>query len=91
MVTKGKKKGEYRFVYKPAGKAAKVSVAGSFNQWKPQSMKHQKTGDFALSVPLSAGYYEYKFIADGHWVEDAENGAYVFNPYGTINSVLKVE
>ena len=33
MVTKGKKKGEYRFVYKPSGEVKKVSVAGNFNQW----------------------------------------------------------
>ena len=91
MVTKSKKKGEFKFVYKPAGKAAKVSVAGSFNQWKPKAMRKQKTGEFTVSVPLAEGYYEYKFIADGHWVDDAENGAYAFNPYGTLNSVLQVE
>ena len=91
MVTKGKQKGEYKFVYKPAGKVSKVSVAGSFNQWKPQTMRKQKTGAYALTVPLAEGYYEYKFLADGRWVDDAENGAYAFNPYGTLNSVLKVE
>ncbi len=91
MVTKGKKKGEYRFVYKPAEKVSKVSIAGSFNQWKPQAMRKQKGGEFAVSMPLSAGYYEYKFIADGTWVNDADNGAYTFNPYGTVNSVFRAE
>jgi 1,4-alpha-glucan branching enzyme len=91
MVTKGKKKGEYRFSYKPAGKVKNVDLAGSFNQWKPQPMTKQKTGEFVLTLPLAAGYYEYKFIADGNWVEDSQNGAYAFNPYGTVNSVLKAE
>ena len=92
MVTKGKKNGEYRFSYKPASnKVTKVSVAGSFNNWIPRAMTRQKTGEFAVSVPLAAGYYEYKFLADGQWVEDVENEAYAFNPYGTVNSVLKAE
>lgn len=91
MVTKGKKNGEYRFVYKPSGKVKKVSLVGSFNQWKPKTMTKQKTGEYALNLPLTAGYYEYKFIADGQWIEDSENGAYAFNPYGTVNSVLKAE
>ena len=91
MVTKGKKKGEYQFVYKPANEVKKVSLVGSFNQWHPQTMRKQKSGEFTVSVPLGAGYYEYKFLADGNWVDDTQNGAYVFNPYGTMNSVLKVE
>ena len=91
MVTKGKKNGVYRFKIKPPGKPKKVLLAGTFNQWKPQTMTRQKTGEYALSVPLTAGYYEYKFLVDGYWLEDAQNGAYTFNPYGTMNSVLKVE
>jgi 1,4-alpha-glucan branching enzyme len=91
MVTKGKKRGEYRFTYKPDGSVKKVALAGSFNQWKPQSMIRQKSGEFALTLPLTAGYYEYKFIADGNWVQDSQNGAYAFNPYGTVNSVLKAD
>lgn len=91
MVKTGKKKGEYRFTYTPSGKTQKVALAGSFNNWKPQPMMKQKTGEFSITVPLAAGYYEYKFIVDGTWVEDKDNGAYTFNPYGTLNSVLKVE
>jgi 1,4-alpha-glucan branching enzyme len=91
MVKTGRKKGEYRFVYNPSGKVQKVALAGSFNNWKPQPMTKQKTGEFSITIPLAAGYYEYKFIVDGTWVEDKDNGSYSFNPYGTLNSVLKAE
>jgi len=91
MVKSGKKKGEFCFVYKPSGKVQKVALAGSFNQWKPQTMTKQKNGEYTLTIPLAAGYYEYKFLVDGNWMEDKDNGAYTFNPYGTLNSVLKVD
>jgi 1,4-alpha-glucan branching enzyme len=77
--------------------AKKVSLAGSFNDWRPAPMRPGKGGDWALVIQLAPGRHEFKFVVDGQWCcdvgpdgpsENAEGG--VFNAFGTMNRVLKV-
>ena len=89
MFTKGKKDGTTRFLLRPSGHAQEVLVAGSFSQWQPLAMKRQRDGRFALTVPVPAGTYEYRFIVDGTWTTDPDNASYVLNPYGGANSVAQ--
>ena len=90
MVTNGKRKGTVQFVLRPAGGAKEVCLAGDFNDWEPQAMKRQKDGRFMLDVKLPAGSYEYRFIADGHWLTDPDHSHWTPNPFGSFNSVAQV-
>lgn len=85
-----------------APEASQVSVAGTFNNWVPESTHMSKSADgtWRVKLTLPPGFYEYKFVMDGRWV--CEPGAdeddpklfgspdYVRNPYGTMNRKLKV-
>jgi 1,4-alpha-glucan branching enzyme len=72
--------------------AASVSVAGCFNQWKPEakSLHPTSTGLWFKETALRPGTYEYCFVVDGQWIADPQARDYVPNPYGGRNSVLKV-
>ncbi|OGC77103.1 MAG: hypothetical protein A2Z27_01665 [candidate division Zixibacteria bacterium RBG_16_50_21] len=67
-----------------------VAIAGSFNDWRPRAMKRTQEGLWKVTLRLPPGTYEYKFIADGKWLEDPKNPKRVANPYFTQNSVQTV-
>lgn len=69
-------------------KAEKVMLAGSFNNWDPSAMSMTKTDSgWIAGVTLKPGKYWYKFIVDGKWMTDPDNG-YTENDYaGNTNSV----
>jgi 1,4-alpha-glucan branching enzyme len=67
-----------------------VSVAGSFNDWTPQALKRNTKGVWGISVPLSPGTYEYKFVVDGDWLEDPLSADRAPSPFGGFNSVCTV-
>jgi len=90
MISKGKKKGAIRFAIQANG-AKKVEVAGSFSGWKPVAMRKNAIGEFVKNEPLGPGTHEYKFLVDGQWVTDPDHGEYAMNPYGTMNSVVRLE
>jgi len=80
-----------KFVYQ--GKAKKVSIAGTFNNWNKAAnyLKEEKPGLWSIVLPLSPGSYEYKFIVDGNWITDPANPQKVTDPDGNENSVVKVK
>jgi len=69
-----------------------VCVAGTFNDWEPQSLALQldSEGGWNIDLCLPPGDYEYRFIVDGEWVDDPLAGRVVPNPYGSVNGVLHV-
>jgi 1,4-alpha-glucan branching enzyme len=73
--------------------AKSVQIAGDFNNWQPEKNPMRKTEDNAwhARIPLVKGVYHYRFVVDGHWQQDPYNEATEPNPYGGMNSVLKVE
>jgi len=77
-----------------AEEAKKVSVVGSFNNWnaKKAPLKKLKNGTFKGTVDLEKdSAYEFKYIIDGVYVNDAAADAYAWNDYaGTENSVVNV-
>ena len=75
-----------------APEAREVHVAGNFNDWRPEAtpMKNTGEGNWAVRLMLRAGQYEYRFIVDGQWREDAQASQRVPNPHGGFNSVLMV-
>ena len=89
-IQKGKK-GEVTFVFE--GSPAKaVYVAGDFNKWDPKAnrMVKSKDGSYRAKLSLDPGEHQYKFIADGTWLEDDKAEKVVLNQFGTPNSVVEV-
>ena len=72
----------------------KVALAGSFNDWDPDSAPMADTkgvGNYGCSVTLPPGNSEYKFVVDGEWILDDDNPEFASNDFGTLNSVVKVK
>lgn len=73
---------------------SKVSLAGSFNGWDPAAkpmVDKDGTGEFACTLTLPKGRYEYKFVINGTWCADPECKDWVGNDMNTINSVIVVD
>lgn len=76
-----------------APKAARVSVAGDFNNWSPESTPMIPNGDgscFRAMLPLAPGRYRYRYVIDGQWTRDPHNEAIEANPFGDVDSVVEV-
>lgn len=80
------------FVYAAADEAQTVCVAGSFNAWTPavHPLTRVSGTRFEARLCLPPGEYRYKFVVDGHWVEDPTAKAQVPNPFGTLDSLVQV-
>jgi hypothetical protein len=65
------------FTFTPGGKPKSVSLAGTFNQWKPDvnpMSGPDSSGQWRLEMTLPAGVHEYKFVVDGDkWLADPTN------------------
>jgi 1,4-alpha-glucan branching enzyme len=72
--------------------AEAVSIAGSFNDWRPEASQMVAVGDgrWLKELVLPPGTYEYLFVADGEWVADPLAKRAVPNPFGGVNSVFEV-
>ncbi len=75
-------------------KAAKVTIAGDFNDWSATSdplFDRDRTGVWTLVIPLSPGSYQYKFVIDGDkWISDPGNPKTAKDGFGGLNSVIEV-
>jgi len=80
------------FVFKGVPDAKQVFLVGDFNQWQPGSrrMSKYRDGTFRAKVALKPGKYQYKFVADGIWVNDPDAQEQVVNPFGTLNSLVRI-
>ena len=70
--------------------ASAVAIAGSFNGWRPEPAQLVGNGKWAKELMLRPGTYEYLFVADGSWLADPLAGEAVPNPFGGVNSLLRV-
>jgi len=77
----------------PAPEAMEVLLAGVFNSWDAKAllMKKNKEGVWKTTINLAPGCYEYKFLADGLWVENISGVETAPNPFGTRNFVIRVK
>jgi 1,4-alpha-glucan branching enzyme len=73
-------------------KANIVQIAGDFNDWQPKKTPMTKAGDgtWQVRVPLAKGIHRYRLVVDGKWQHDPHNDSTEANPYGELNSVIKV-
>jgi 1,4-alpha-glucan branching enzyme len=72
--------------------AAKVAIAGTFNNWRAEGlpMEQVSAGHWRKELSLTPGRYEYRLIVDGAWVPNPEADETMPNPFGGLNSVLRV-
>jgi 1,4-alpha-glucan branching enzyme len=72
--------------------ATSVSIAGSFNDWNPSETPMLNAGDgaWAVELVLPPGRYEYRFIADGEWIDDPGAAESVGTAFGSRNGVIAV-
>lgn len=71
--------------------AKQVSVAGSFNDWKPEvALLPKDNGRWVGDLTIKPGRYEYLFVVDGQWIPDPNAKESVQNPFGGRNSILGV-
>jgi hypothetical protein len=78
------------FIFKLKGytSANNVILTGDFNGWNERELVMDKTsGGWELPYALSAGNYQYKFIADGKWIIDPSD-PYTVGQTDHINSWL---
>ena len=73
-------------------KANVIQIAGDFNDWQPGKTPMTKAGDgtWQARVPLVKGTYRYRLVVDGKWQHDPHNDSTEPNPYGELNSVIRV-
>jgi 1,4-alpha-glucan branching enzyme len=92
MATVQRRSGDVTFILNRIPMATRVYLAGDFNNWSPsaQQMTRMQDGTFQARVRLSRGEHQYKFVADGVWMDDPEAAARAPNPFGTTNSVVRV-
>lgn len=82
----------HTFHLKGYGKARRVILSGTFNDWAEDYYTMEHVGDeWTISLRLKPGKYLYKFIADGDWLLDPGNKLREPNQFGTGNSVLWIE
>ena len=92
MVIQEPKRGEVTFVCNAPATAKAVCLAGNFNAWNPTAARMIRTrdGSFRAKFKLDPGEYPYKFVVDGQWVNDPDAENQVANPYGTLDSVIRI-
>ena len=69
-----------------------VYIAGSFNEWQPQAtpMVSLGNGKWVKELTLPTGRYEYRFVVDGQWRDDARCDVRSPNPFGGENCICEV-
>src|SRR5437764_9883746 len=72
--------------------AASVALAGTFNDWRPETTPMVGVGEgrWLKELVLPPGRYEYLLVADGQWLPDPLTQETVPNPFGGVNSVIHV-
>ena len=72
--------------------ATTVCVAGTFNNWQPESKTLHPAGGgrWLKETVLPPGSYEYCLVVDGQWITDPLARESVPNPFGGRNSILEV-
>jgi len=72
--------------------AASIHIAGTFNEWRPEvtPMIPIGGGRWAKELVLPPGAYEYCLVVDGHYRPDPLAQDIVPNPFGGVNSVVRV-
>ena len=84
--------GNTTFKLKGFEDADTVTLAGTFNGWKPKQLFFgRENGQWVCRIDLVAGKHLYKIVVDGEWLLDPENPSKEEDGSGNTNSVLTKE
>ncbi|MEM6687157.1 MAG: hypothetical protein AAF617_15355 [Bacteroidota bacterium] len=84
-------KSYYTFMLLGHKNAKKVMLSGTFNDWSEDGLCMAPTDDgWEISVLLSGGKHQYKFIVDNEWMLDPNNPVKEYDDKGNVNSVCMV-
>jgi hypothetical protein len=75
-----------------APEARAVSLAGDFNEWRPDGVRlvRSPAGAWSVTIPLRVGEHRYQFVVDGErWIPDP-SGTGEDDGFGGRNSVIVV-
>jgi hypothetical protein len=88
----GKKK-KVTFTFKPEREVRDLKLAGSFTGWAQGAimMTKGRSGEWKAQANLEPGEYEYKFLADGDWLNDPKADRFAPNNWGSENSIKVVK
>jgi 1,4-alpha-glucan branching enzyme len=77
------------FIHPTAGA---IAIAGTFNDWRPDVAQMIPLGEgrWLKELSLPPGVYEYRLVVDGAWMPDPRVSETAPNPFGGVNSVLRV-
>jgi 1,4-alpha-glucan branching enzyme len=66
-----------------------VLLVGEFNQWNQSNMPLERRADgiWSIRAALATGRYQYRYLVDGHWVNDPAASEHVLNDFGGTNCV----
>ncbi len=84
---------KYNYVFKLSGyaNAARVMVAGSFNNWNPNEIVMSKKGTvWQMAMYLKETTHLYRFLVDGKWMNDPANPKTMADGNGNINSMIQL-
>ena len=72
--------------------AVKISIIGTFNGWRLDAtpMTRVSNGRWCEELLLPPGVYEYQLVVDGKWMPDPQAPKSAPNPFGEVNSILRV-
>ena len=74
--------------------ATEVLLSGDFNDWATGELAtplvNDGEGNWSVTVALTGGVHQYKFIVDGEWTQDMANDLSADDGMGAMNSVLYV-
>jgi len=73
-----------------SGSESCVKVAGSFNDWIPESLTENSSGEWTGAFSLAPGDYLYKYIVEGEWVVDPTREV-IIDDAGIENNRIVVE
>jgi 1,4-alpha-glucan branching enzyme len=92
MVLREDPNGDVTFVCNLVPAPRCVYLVGDFNQWNPTTVRMVpgKDGRFRAKLRLPPGEYQYKFVADGVWLNDPDAERQVVNSYKALSSVVTV-
>jgi hypothetical protein len=84
------------FNYKSDTKGIRIFLAANFNDWKPdneQFLMKDDDGDgvWSITVKLTPGTYQYKYVIDGKWTQDQYAPGSAPDGFGGNNSQFDVK
>jgi chromosome partitioning protein len=74
--------------------ARDIFVVGDFNHWKindESRLSRLEDGRWEKKFGMAPGRYKYKFVVDGEWVLDSQNGDREQNSFGTFDSIMNLQ